>query len=63
MIRASLVSVVEEPDVSQASDLGVWHTEKLLKVFGLLSKLWKPDHRRHVRLAAGQELAPKSDLI
>lgn len=48
VIRKTSVSVIEQPHVSDISDLVVSSVEEMLKVFSSLSHLWKPNHGGHV---------------
>jgi hypothetical protein len=57
VIRTTLVSVIQKPDVSETSYFVVWQIEESLKVFSLFSNLWKPNHRWHIMVAAWEELA------
>jgi hypothetical protein len=57
VIRTTLVSVIQQPDVSETSNLVVWQVEESLKVFSLFSNLWKPNHRWHIRIAAWKKLS------
>mgnify|MGYP000901035497 CR=1 FL=1 len=57
VIRTTLVSVIQKPDVSETSYFVVWQIEESLKVFGLFSNLWKPNHRWHIMIDAWEKLA------
>lgn len=57
MVRATLVAVVEQPDVPQASDLGAREVEEAFEVLCLLCDLGQPNHGWHVGLTCWQELA------
>ena len=63
VVRATLVSVVQEPYVSFSSDLGLGVPEELLKALSLLDHLWKPDEGWHVVARGGKELASELDFI
>lgn len=57
MVRATLIAVVEQPDVPQASDLGAREVEEAFEVLCLLCDLGQPNHGWHVGLTCWQELA------
>lgn len=62
VVRATLVSVVQEPYVSLLSDLRFGVPEELLKVFSLLDHLGKPNEGWHVVARGGKELASELDI-
>jgi len=63
MVRAALVSVVQQPDVANRSDLVSFHREEWLKVLGLLNNVWEPDHRWVVALGTCQILSAQFHLV
>ena len=63
MVRCTLVSIVQQPDIANRSDLVVWHCEEWLEVFSILDNVGQPDHGWVVLLGACQELAAQFNLI
>ena len=57
MVRATLVTVVKAPHVSDFSDLVVWPIEEGLEVLSRLDQLGKPNQGGQVTLLAGQVLS------
>lgn len=54
MVRASLVTVVEQPHVSHFSDFVVLSIEEGFEVLCRLDQLGKPDHSRQISLLSGE---------
>jgi hypothetical protein len=63
MIRFSLVSVVEHPDITDIQDLVLAITEEFGKVLSRFGKLRKPDHSWQVRLTTLHVGALKTDGV
>jgi hypothetical protein len=52
MVRRTLISVVETPDISNISNFVVTASEELLEVFCGLNQLWQPDQSWEISLSA-----------
>ena len=63
MIGSALVSIIEEPDISQVFDSAVSTIKERGEVRCWLDKLWKPDHRWQVWIASLKECSAKLDCI
>lgn len=63
MVGASLVPVVEEPDISNVGDFVVWASEERLKVLSGFDELRKPNHSGEVGLSSGNMGTSESNLV
>jgi hypothetical protein len=63
MVGTALVSVVEQPDISNIGDLVVRVLKEWLEILCRLNKLWKPNKRGQVSLSSLNVGAGELDLV
>ena len=63
MVGAALVSVIEQPDVSDIGDFVVCTIEEWLEVLCGFNELWQPDHSGKIRLSSSDVGTGEFDLI
>ena len=63
MVRATLISVVQQPDISNVGDLVTRILKEWLEILCRLSKLWQPNKRGQVSLSSLDVVAGELDLV